>query len=327
MSTFTDLPTAAGIDPVNDWLGIDTASPSATNRINRNILLNLASQPLGLTDIQSPTNKTFNNTNALTIKTGSFTIQDTSDTTKQGVFSISGNTTSTTRTYTLPNASVTLASLTGTETFTNKTITSPAISGGTIDNTTITVDSIAGHTSSTIVTVAGVQLNNGVVGTASAVNANSIAASAVTPEKLLTGAGTGWAWQTFSPAFTNITVGNGTVIAKYVQIGKAIFGRVGFVLGSSSSVSGSVSFTLPVAANTDYANNYPIGQLYIEDTGVTGYMGYIQAVGSPAVIASLFAMNASATYVTTSGSPVNATTPFTFASGDNFKGEFYYEIA
>ncbi len=41
------------------------------------------------------------------------------------------------RTYTLPNFNGTLATLAGTETFTNKTITSPIISGGAIDNTAI----------------------------------------------------------------------------------------------------------------------------------------------------------------------------------------------
>lgn len=326
-TTIGDLPAAAGIDGTNDYLIIQTNSPSATNKINRTTFLGVAAQPVDISTSQTLTNKVIGNTNTITVKDSLFTLQDNLDTTKQAQFQLSGITTATTRTYTLPNASVTLASLTGTETLTNKTITSPAITGGTIDNSTITVDSISGHTTSTIVTVGGVQLNNGTIGTSSAVTAASIATSAVTPEKLLSGAGTGWAWQAFTPSFTNVTVGNGTVIAKYVQIGKTIIGRVGFVLGSSSSVSGSVSFTLPSPANTDYANNYPIGQLYIEDTGVTGYMGYIQAVGSPTVIASLFAMNASATYVTVSGSPVNATTPFTFAAGDNFKGEFYYEIA
>ena len=101
--TINALNVANSIDPANDYLPIYQNSSTSTLGISRNTYLNLSSQPLGLTDTQSPTNKTFNNTNTITVKDGSFTIQNTSDTTKQAVFSLAGLTTSTTRTYTMPN--------------------------------------------------------------------------------------------------------------------------------------------------------------------------------------------------------------------------------
>jgi hypothetical protein len=72
-------------------------------------------------------NKTVDNTNSLTLKGSNFTLQDPTDTTKQGVFALSTIPTATTRTYTLPNASDTLACVTCTQTFTNKTLVSPTI--------------------------------------------------------------------------------------------------------------------------------------------------------------------------------------------------------
>ena len=62
-----------------------------------------------------------------TINDNNFTIQDNSDTSKKAQFQCSGISSSTTRTYTLPDASVTLGdvSLTGTQTLTNKTLTAP----------------------------------------------------------------------------------------------------------------------------------------------------------------------------------------------------------
>ncbi len=57
---------------------------------------------------QTLTNKTLGNTNVVTVRDDRFTIQDSGDTTKQAVFELSGITTATTRTYTLPNGSSTL---------------------------------------------------------------------------------------------------------------------------------------------------------------------------------------------------------------------------
>ncbi|MCS3451919.1 hypothetical protein M2222_008304 [Bradyrhizobium elkanii] len=61
-------------------------------------------------------------TPTITVNDGSFTLQNTTDTTKKAVFSLSGIGTGTTRTYSLPNASDTFT-LNGTaQTLTNKTI-------------------------------------------------------------------------------------------------------------------------------------------------------------------------------------------------------------
>lgn len=62
-----------------------------------------------LTLAQTLINKTLDNTTVLTIKAGSLTIQDTTTTSKQANFDLSGISASTTRTVTLPNKSGTMA--------------------------------------------------------------------------------------------------------------------------------------------------------------------------------------------------------------------------
>lgn len=55
------------------------------------------------------------------------TFADATDTTKEADFDFSGLTTSTSRTYTFPDYNATLATIAGTETLTNKTLTTPTI--------------------------------------------------------------------------------------------------------------------------------------------------------------------------------------------------------
>jgi len=77
---------------------------------------------VGTSDTQTLQNKTLDNTNAITIKDSNLTIQNSSDTTKQAKFDVSGISTSTTRTYTLPNDNTTLVGIDVTQTLTNKRI-------------------------------------------------------------------------------------------------------------------------------------------------------------------------------------------------------------
>ena len=99
---------ASTIDGAADFLLIDPSGAGAYKKITRNVLLGLASTPLGTTDTQSPTNKTFDNTNTITVKDSSFTLQDNSDTAKQARFELSGITTANTRTVTLPDSNTTV---------------------------------------------------------------------------------------------------------------------------------------------------------------------------------------------------------------------------
>lgn len=68
--------------------------------------------------------------NLYSINSSLFRIFDSSDTTKVIAFSLSGLTTATTRTITVPDADFTMVGTTTTQTLTNKTLTSPKITSG-----------------------------------------------------------------------------------------------------------------------------------------------------------------------------------------------------
>src|ERR1035437_7579266 len=55
---------------------------------------------------------------------------------------------------------------TDTQTLTSKTLTSPTINGGTLDNATVTVDSVAGHTTSNTGTIYGIGVTAGAISSA-----------------------------------------------------------------------------------------------------------------------------------------------------------------
>lgn len=78
-------------------------------------------------------NKTLDNTNAITVKDNSFTMQDNADTTKQLTFELSGITTATSRILTVPDASTTIVGTDATQTLTNKTLTSPVLTTPSAD--------------------------------------------------------------------------------------------------------------------------------------------------------------------------------------------------
>lgn len=161
--TINDYTAAISINASTDYLLLYQGG--VYKKINQSVLLNIAGAPVGTTDSQVLTNKT------LTAPTISSPVLSGTVT---GTYTIGG-------TPTFPSAVVTL---TGSQTLTNKILTSPTINGGTIDNATVTVDAISGHTSATTVTVANLQIVNGVLNTnSSVVTANLTAGIQVTPKE------------------------------------------------------------------------------------------------------------------------------------------------
>jgi len=134
------------------------------------------------------------------------------------------------------------------------------------------------------------------------------------------------AWQSWTPTWTNLTAGNGTVTARYMQIGKTVFYILKFVLGSSSAIGTSPNFSLPVTAKTgapwDIGSSH-IGTTYILDSAADELTGFV-LLDSATV--------ASPTYGATAASALqmrrlSATVPMTWTTNDKFICTGFYEAA
>jgi hypothetical protein len=116
-------------------------------------------------------------------------------------------------------------------------------------------------------------------------------------------------WQTFTPTNASITVGNGTVVAQYQQIGKLINFHYRLTLGTTSSIGADPYITLPAAIAYS-------GYVYVEglcfDQSTNNFVRSIAIlVGGSAY---LYPIATSGTYA--SAAPASSTIPFTWTSGD-----------
>ncbi len=162
-----------------------------------------------------------------------------------------------------------------------------------------------------------------------------IAASAITPEKLLTGTGTTWPWTSWTPSWTNLTVGTGGNAYNtgyYKQIGKTVFYRLAMIFGTTAPAMGtSPRFVAPVAPSTDYYKSSiglasELGRVIILDAGTAEYHGLIRiSTTAPTTSFEVNVHNAAASYVQNSG--ITSTVPHAWAAGDGLFVTGSYEAA
>ena len=116
-------------------------------------------------------------------------------------------------------------------------------------------------------------------------------------------------WTSFTPTWSNLTVGNATQSFSYSEHGNLMLVEGVITLGSTSSVSSNPSFTIP---NGRTSNGTVVGQnLRLEDTGSTNFFGQLY-VSTTAI--DLYTFNVGSTYATLAS--ISSTVPFAWGTGD-----------
>jgi hypothetical protein len=125
-------------------------------------------------------------------------------------------------------------------------------------------------------------------------------------------------WTSWTPSWTNLTVGNGTVTAKYMQLGKLVFYELRIVFGTTTSVGGAVVVDLPVDALALAAFVAGNGEAVDASAGAQ-YPTYTRLTGADTM--SIYADNG------TSAVQINTTAPFTWGNTDALSLVGFYEAA
>jgi hypothetical protein len=134
--------------------------------------------------------------------------------------------------------------------------------------------------------------------------------------------GIGEASTSFTPTWSGLTVGNATQVWKYQRVNKLVFVYGIITFGSTTSVTGVMNFTPPIAAVAPSGNIYH-GAVTIDDTGTGVIAGMILQTSATNFYPAYF--NNSVNYETISA--MTSTAPFTWTTGDVIKVQFYYEAA
>lgn len=116
------------------------------------------------------------------------------------------------------------------------------------------------------------------------------------------------AWTAWTPTLTNMTLGNGTVTALYRRLGKTMDFRFRFILGSTSAVGTSPTFSLPAGISA-LTTSAVCGDILMQDTGASTRRG--QAIVASATTIGIF--NFSTTGILQG---TTATVPHTWANTD-----------
>ena len=131
------------------------------------------------------------------------------------------------------------------------------------------------------------------------------------------------AWTSYTPTFTNLTLGNGVIDFKYAKLGKNVFVRGTLTWGTTTSATASGTFfTTPVTAATATGSAL-VGNARLNDIGTANYVASVLLSGTGQF--GIIAINTAGTYA--SFASVNNTTPMTWTSTDQFLFYAMYEAA
>lgn len=122
-------------------------------------------------------------------------------------------------------------------------------------------------------------------------------------------------WKTYTPTFSNTTLGSGSTAGRYCIIGKTMVIDGMFTLGAGSAVSGDVMMSMPAGVNVNITlGTRVVGEATFVDTGTTRYWGRVQVNGGDATVLNIVAEKVDGTYNVRA--TLAAAVPHTWAATD-----------
>lgn len=118
-------------------------------------------------------------------------------------------------------------------------------------------------------------------------------------------------WTSFTPAYANCTEGNAFNAGHYCYVNGDLHVRTRFVFGSTSSISSTMSMTLPNGETSLSDNNGSVGSVIVLDAGSRLYVGSCYVPANSTVVTPFVADG--------SGYVINATSPMTWVAGDELR--------
>jgi hypothetical protein len=125
------------------------------------------------------------------------------------------------------------------------------------------------------------------------------------------------AWTTFTPTFTNLTLGNGTATGRYTQVGQTTVLEVIVVFGTTTTITGAVTIGSLPTNNNASATSLKLGDVTMFDSS-SGFVYMGVALTAGATTANLFNNAIPIANVT-------AAVPFAWATGDQLAINMVYE--
>ena len=138
-----------------------------------------------------------------------------------------------------------------------------------------------------------------------------------------TGLKYGGEWISYTPTFTGLTVGNGTLNGAYSRIGDNVFVRVDLTFGTTTSITTTgVTVSNPI---TGFESYHFLGAATLWAFGGSGALHIGEIWATNAANSAILTGNSSGTYTTVEN--ISATIPFTWATGNIMRFQFQYRAA
>lgn len=131
------------------------------------------------------------------------------------------------------------------------------------------------------------------------------------------------AYTSFTPTWSNLTVGNATNTGRYLRIGNHVHVEQTLIFGSTTTVSGAIYVDFPITGANTSNNESIAGTATLLDAGTLIYTA--NCVQNNGTLLRIECIATNGTYAYQVGT--NATTPFTWTTNDRIILNYIYEVA